>query len=187
MAAFYTTAAMTLTALLGPPNKDDKNGWSITFNWFDQDFAKLRIQDTRIDPAAGMAQTVRVSARLTTNLAKGLMAAMQRTLGMKVPDKTMDELKDTPAIAGRFLQSKFAPWMATVLNLGTGKDYNGQPVTAHGELAKAWVPITFLDIYKSTQELGVPAGTAAGLLAVFGMGVMTYDRKRKKKKLKYRP
>jgi nitrate reductase gamma subunit len=48
------------------------------------------------------------------------------------------------------------------------------------------VPITFLDIYKSMQELGVPKGTAAGLLAVFGMGVMTYDRKRKKK-LKYRP
>ncbi len=46
------------------------------------------------------------------------------------------------------------------------------------------VPMALRDIYEAMQDLGVPKGAALGILVMLGVGMQTYEVKRRGKKLR---
>jgi hypothetical protein len=176
LGVFYGTAALALGAMMGlPSSQNDNTGWSITFNPFSPDFGKIRIGTTRIDPLVGLSQTTRFTTRMSANAINGIRAM----LGARVGKAERTEMAKTPYTILRFGQGKVSPWFGSALDIGTGKNFENQPVTPTNVAIRMVVPISFGDIYEAMKAQGVPAGTAIGLLAIFGMGVQNYKPKRK--------
>ncbi len=169
---FFGTAAAFLAATIGPPS-DDEDGWSISFNPYSPDFGKIRIGKTRIDPLGGLSQATRLVTRLSTNTVNGLRSAF----GAEIGYESKKEMRSTPAIMGRFMQFKLTPALGMWIDLAVGEDYDRQPVTAGGAALNAVTPLSFHDISEAMQEYGVSKGAAVSLLAIFGMGLQTYQPK----------
>lgn len=60
---------------------------------------------------------------------------------------------------------------------------NPPKMTPTGTIADLTMPMSFRDVYESILQQGIPAGTAIGLLAIFGMGVQNYEQQRRSGKL----
>lgn len=135
------------------------------------DFGKLRFGDTRVDLMAGLQQQTVLLSRLGTGETKRLSGKVVPIRGKDVPFGAPTSAN----VAGRFLRTKLAPIPGSALDVTTGSDVVGQPVTLSSELMEMSVPLTYKDIYKVMIDQGVPAGTALALLAVFGAGVQTYE------------
>lgn len=139
------------------------------------DFGKIKIGNTRIDPLAGLAQSTVLLTRLARGETKNSRGKIIPIRGPKVPfggDNSADVLF-------RFLRTKLSPWSGTSLDVVTGEDVVNKPVTATSALTGLLIPLSMRDIYKAMREQGVPAGTALAILSIFGMGVQTYDDKKK--------
>src|SRR5947209_2222493 len=81
-------------------------------------------------------------------------------------------------VLSRFVRSKLAPIPGGAINLATGSDVVGQPVTPGSQAQELVTPIAMEDVYKSIKDQGVPAGLAGALAGIFGMGVQTYEPKK---------
>lgn len=147
--------------------QDDKDP-AIELNPTSSDFLKVRFGNTRLDPMSGLLQATVFAAR------EG--EALRRFA-------TQDVRKDPKYgsggdVLGRFLRSKLAPAIGTVVDALAGKDVTGQKVTPLSSAQRAVVPLSFGDILKTMDEQGVAKGTALSLLSLLGMGVQTYERKK---------
>ncbi|MDD4308539.1 MAG: hypothetical protein PHU53_07015, partial [Thermoplasmata archaeon] len=147
------------------------------------DFGKIRFGKTRIDPLAGLSQT-------SVILGRELLGAVKKQTGKIVPiresfvygiknPKVPYNGDNGATVLGRFLRSKLSPVPGTLLDFGAGKDVVGNKVTYKDIPNKLLAPLAFNDIYETMKAQGVPAGTALGILSVFGMGLQTYEAKRK--------
>ena len=56
----------------------------------------------------------------------------------------------------------------------------GEKVTPFTELERMVVPMSFGEVGKVMEEQGVPKGMVISTLALFGMGVQTYDETKKR-------
>jgi hypothetical protein len=65
------------------------------------------------------------------------------------------------------------------VDLLTGKNVVGQPVTLGSEALGAVTPLAMSDVYKAMLEQGVERGTALSLLGIFGMGLQTFNQDQK--------
>lgn len=133
------------------------------------DFLKIKVGNTRIDPLAGITQATRFS------LQEG--QALKRFL-------TQSKEKVSPYMRGdqvffRFLRTKLSPIFGGIVNAAAGQDVVGNKATPKSVATSLVVPMSFGDIYKTMQEQGVPKGTAIAILALFGMSVQTYDKKKR--------
>lgn len=135
------------------------------------DFGKLVVGNTRVDLMAGLQQGTVLLSRLGSGQTKQLDGDLVSIRGENVPYGS----SDSAGVIGRFLRTKLAPVPASAIDLLSGQDLVGKPVTAAGELAELSVPLTYRDIYKAMVDQGVPIGTALSLLAIFGAGVQTYE------------
>lgn len=138
------------------------------------DFGKIRFGNTRIDPLAGLSQSTVLAGRLTSGETKTTTGKVQKIRGEKIPYGG----SDSADVIARFLRSKLAPVPAIGVDVATGKNYVGEPIDAK-YAAKQVVPLAFGDIYDTMKERGVAAGTALALLSMFGMGIQTYEPKRR--------
>lgn len=138
------------------------------------DFGKMKFGDTRIDVWAGFQQLVRFFAQLITGERKGPSGRIQKLNGKSFPRETRGDL------ILRFLRSKLAPTPGTAVNLLEGTDMNGDPVTIQGEAIKNVMPLYIQDVQK-LHDRETPTGIMAAIAAFFGIGVQTYDDKKKKK------
>ncbi len=68
-----------------------------------------------------------------------------------------------------------APVVGTGVNVAQGKDLAGNEVTPASISQDLLTPMSLSDIYASMKEQGVPAGTALGVLSIFGMSLQNYD------------
>ena len=84
--------------------------------------------------------------------------------------------RDWYDMATDFARTKAHPTLGKAINLLTGMDLAGKPVTATEELAGAVAPITYEDIYDALREHGLAEGGALGLLAFFGEGLQHYGK-----------
>ncbi len=130
------------------------------------DFGKLKFGNTRVDPLGGLSQGTVLLSRLTSGETKTGQSEVKDIRG-KVP---FGESTSADVI-WRFLRSKLAPVPAVALDLASGSNVVGEPVTAGDAAARLVVPLSFSDIYDVMKEQGVPAGTALGMLSVFGFGL----------------
>jgi hypothetical protein len=173
-AVFYGTAIAFLTAAMGPPS-DDEDGWSIILNPYSADFGKVRLGRRRIDVMGGLAQPTRFLFRETTNLINGF----RKLAGAEISTESQKEMEKWWSTAGRFLLSKVAPTGSLLGGIATGETYEGDDLTARRLAADIITPLSFREIYESMKDMGVPAGSALAVLAIFGFGGMTYKEKKK--------
>lgn len=140
------------------------------------DFLKVRFGNTRLDPMAGLSQVAVLAGRLATGQTKS-------TETDDVSDIRGDVKYGKPNgfdIMSKFIRTKFSPLVSTPIDVLSGEDVSGKPVTLAGEAQRMVVPLAMSDVYQSIQDQGVPKGTALGILGMFGMGLQTYqDRDRK--------
>lgn len=152
-------------------------GATIETNPTSSDFGKLKFGNTRVDPLGGLAQTSVLVSRLATGEKTNAKGVTEPIRG-KVPFG-----KDTSAdVIATFLRTKLSPIMGSGVDVLTGQNVVGEPVTAGSVAVNSMVPLAFRDIYDVMLEQGIPAGTAIGILSMFGMGVQNYDANAKRPK-----
>lgn len=140
------------------------------------EFGKLRFGNTRIDPLSGLSQVTVLGSRLATGETK-----TGRGLIEPIRGKVKYGHSTSADVIATFLRTKLSPAIGTGVDVATGKNVVGEPVTA-GSVAKNLVtPLAFQDIYDVMTEQGVEAGTAIALLSLFGMNVQNYDSRAKRK------
>lgn len=139
------------------------------------DFGKLRYGDTRIDPLSGLAQVTVLMSRLATGETKTLKGKIVPIRGAEVPFGS----GNSADVMARFLRTKLAPVPGQIVNILSGKDVVGQPVTSESVAEGLLVPLAFQDIYNAMIEQGIPRGTAFAILSLFGFGLQTYEERKK--------
>lgn len=161
---------MALGALMGAEIEKDPRS---------SDFGKLKFGNTRIDPWMGLQQITVLGSRLGTQETKtqgGKMLSLKKT-----DDKKRPPWAETSAdVIARFLRTKLTPLLGTSIDVLSGENVVGEPVTPLSTAKDLLIPLSFNDVYKQMQEQGIAAGTAYTLLNIFGMSVQTYEDKKKK-------
>jgi hypothetical protein len=139
------------------------------------DFGKIKMGNSRIDPLFGLAQVTRL-------LATEASGERLDRKGKEVPirGKVPFGQPDAYEVAANFARTKLSPAVGAGVSLAAGKDPVGQKFTLTDALIQSSVPITYGDILKAMEEQGVEKGTAIAILAIFGMGVQTYDTNAKR-------
>lgn len=143
-------------------------------------FGKLKFGNTRIDLLSGMAQ-------VTTLLSRIILGGRKNNSGVVVPirgEKVPYGGANTYDVITQFLRYKFSPMIGTSVNVVTGKNPIGEPVTVGSTIRDLTVPLSLRDIYETIQEQGVPVGAAMGLMSIFGLGLQTYGNTFEDKALK---
>jgi len=143
------------------------------------DAGKVRFGNSRIDVFSGISQVTVLLARLITGETKSSTTGTVRPIrGEDVPYGG-----DTSAeVVARFLRGKLSPTFGIPMDVLSGQNVVGEPMTLGRAALEAPTPLAFDDIYEAMKDQGVPAGTALGLLSVFGMGLQTYEAKPKKRR-----
>lgn len=134
------------------------------------DFMKLKFGNTRVDPMMGLSQA---TVLLSREISGRRMDARRRLIPIrgKVPYGQPNSFD----IAASFLRSKLSPFLASTVNVATGKDVVGNPATIGTEAKAFFVPLSFGDVADAMKEEGVPKDIAIALAAIFGMNVQNYD------------
>ena len=145
-------------------------------------FGKLKFGSTRVDPLAGLSQATTLVARLATGKTKTQAGEIE---SLRAGDKKAFA-RGIPEVISQFLRSKLSPLIGTAVDVDTGETMVGDPVTLGSIIKRSVVPLAFQDIYDSMIEQGIAKGTALSILAIFGMGVQTYDTARDKQDKKNR-
>lgn len=136
------------------------------------DFGKLRFDDTRLDPMAGLLQSTVLLARLGSGETTRLSGKTVAIRGEGVPFGG----DDAADVTARFLRTKLSPVVGTTVNILSGTDVTGEKVTPEKIGQDLLVPLALKDILKAMEDQGVPRGTALVILSIFGMGLQTYER-----------
>lgn len=140
----------------------------------DPDFGKIRFGNTRIDPLSGLAQTTRFVTAVGTGLVKTLAGGR---------NKKSSPLQNEATTIGRFLRTKFSPVITTAFDAVTGETIDQEKATPTTLAKNLIVPLSLRDVLTTMTEQGVPRGAAISLLGLFGMGVMTYEKRRRRRRL----
>lgn len=164
MAVFYGTASY-LPMLFG----DDKP--FIEWSPLSPEFAKIRFGKTVVDPMAGLAQTSVLMSRMILGKSKRATGEIVPVRGEDIP---FNGLKSWD-IAARFLRTKFAPAIGSGIDVVTGSNVVGEPVTPLSAAIESPIPLVFKDVYETMREQGIEKGAALSLLAIFGMGMQNYQ------------
>lgn len=136
------------------------------------DFGKLRFEDTRLDPMAGLLQSTVLLSRLGSGETTRLSGKTVPIRGDQVPFGG----DDAADVTARFLRTKLSPVVGTTVNVLSGTDVTGEKVTPEKIGEDLLVPLALKDILKAMEDQGVPRGTALAILSIFGMGLQTYER-----------
>jgi hypothetical protein len=145
------------------------------------DFLKLKFGNTRVNVLGGLPQYLVLFAKLITGQTKssttGKITAIR---GKDVPYRG-----DTCAtVIGRFIRTKLSPTIGIPLDVITGENVVGEPVTLESTAKSIVIPLSLRDIADAADEQGVPVGSVMGLLSIFGFSIQTYEAKPTKSKTK---
>jgi hypothetical protein len=138
------------------------------------DFGKLKFGNTRVDPMMGLSQNTVMLDRIITGKTKTL-GGKEKPIRGKVPYGGATSFD----VVANFLRSKLAPVPGAIVNVATGKNVVGEPVTPLSTATDLIVPLSFQDVYSIMKEQGIPAGTAIEMLNILGMGVQQFEPQRK--------
>ena len=139
-------------------------------------FGKIRLGNSRVDPLSGLQQVTVLLARLVSGQTKTSTGKIVDIRGENVPYGGATPVN----IVAKFARSKFSPVIGSITNMVQGENVIGEKVTPFGELERMVVPMSFGEVGKVMEEQGVPKGMVLSTLALFGMGVQTYDETKKR-------
>ena len=135
------------------------------------DFGKIRFGKTRIDPLMGLSQATVLLTRLISGETKTGRGQIKPLRGPEVPFGG----NTTTDVINRFVRYKLSPMISVPWSFLAKEDPIGQPVDAEWAAKHLMTPITWQDIYEVMVDQGMAKGTAASVLAMFGMGLQTYQ------------
>ena len=153
-------------------------GGDVEYDPRSSDFGKIRFGNTRLDPLSGLSQVITVTSKVASGTRKTGSGKVVPVRGEKIPFPGTD----TADVIGSFARTKLAPMFSIPLDVISGQNVVGEPVTVGSTLKSAVVPLAMRDIYEAMVDQGVPRGTAIGLLSLLGMGLQTYQERRPKQK-----
>jgi hypothetical protein len=166
LAAYYAAQTMFLNMI----NEDEKKLPVIGTDPNSSDFLKIKLGNSRIDPLAGVQQMAVLTSRLVTGEITNSKGKSIPIRGEKVPFGGADAAD----VIGRFARGRLHPTAGSILNILSGKDAVGQPVSIVSELEGSVTPITYQDIVQAYQENDIPEATNLAVAAMFGVGLQTY-------------
>lgn len=144
---------------------------SIEFNPLSSDFGKIRMGNLRLDPLAGLSQITTFTARNVLGKTKVSTGEIIPIRGEGVPFKGMT----VPDVWQKFLRTKLAPIPGTAIDIVSGENVVGEPVTPVSAVARNITPLSFKDIYEALQAEGVDRKVALPILVIFGMSLQNYE------------
>jgi hypothetical protein len=137
------------------------------------DFARIRVGNTRLDFAAGYQPLIRYTAQLLMGQRK---------------DVETGEIKKAARldIAEHLGRTRLAPQVSIPIDLATGKNVAGDPVTLKSAARGSVEYLVLRDIEEAVKDdlkhgRSGARGAALGSLAIFGVGASTYDSEKKPK------
>jgi uncharacterized membrane protein YgcG len=171
------TAARNMVALMGSVMVAAKMaGASVEFDPRSSNFGKIKVGNTRIDITGGFSQQIRF-------LAQEMSREVISSAGSHQHIATPFDNSAGPGITNdltnvtKLLRSKAAPIPGMAWDIGSHKNFIGQPVTALGELGQN-APFLAQDIYDARQTKAPTSRVfAAAFLSAIGFGVQSYKDK----------
>lgn len=162
-AKFLTGAGVVLGlgALAGATIEDDPRS---------ADFGKLRFDNTRVDLMGGLLQGTVLLSRVAAGETKTIKGEVQPIRG-NVPYGH----SSAADVIARFLRTKLSPIIGTTVDIASGQNVVGEPVTAGSVARNSLIPLSMQDIYGAMQDLGVAKGSALAVLSLFGAGLQHVD------------
>lgn len=157
------------------------------------DFGKLRFKNTRLDPLMGLSQATVLMARLATGETKDASGKIQP---LRETFRPLNAFRKNPLggkpkygqgafeTMARFLRSKLSPATGNTINVLTGKDFIGNPVTPLDAAVAMATPISFGDIVDAMEEQGMERGAALSFVSMWGMSMQTYEKGKGPKRTK---
>jgi hypothetical protein len=142
------------------------------------DFGKIKVGNTRFDIWGGFQQWARVMAQITTGERKNTSTG-------EIVSLTKDEYPFTTRkeVLLRFIEGKMAPTPALINELMSGaKTFTGEDMTVWTVAKEKFIPMYLQDIAEAYQDGGLGRAVGAGGTAFFGVGVQTWDNKKKIKR-----
>lgn len=152
------------------------NPEAVNFDPTSSDFGKIKVGNTRVDVTAGLASFVTLASRTADVIARGATQG-QVKLGGK---ESYNRLNPVGALFGTFLANKASPALGTFMDVGEGKNFDGDPVNLNSTegVANALVglfapiPITnTLELADDPDSIGPILGT---MLDGVGFGTSNY-------------
>lgn len=168
LAAYYGTIASVLYAFIGPPGPDKE--WEIYWDTRGSTFGKIRVKNTYIDPLSGLSQAIVFLTKLwkgETKRSNGVVAPIR---GPQVPRGGTTAL----GVIGKFIQGGLAPVPQSAIEIATGTDFLGQPITPWESVTRRMVPMSIGETGKILSDNNVPTGVAISMLALIGEGANVY-------------
>lgn len=133
------------------------------------DFAKIKINNTRIDILGGFQQYIRSAAQLISGTYISSITGKKITLGEGFKPLTRYD------ILLRQIENKEAPVLSFITDLLRGQDFTGEKINIGKEVVDLFTPMVISDIYELAQE--DPGLLPIGVLGIFGIGIQTYKGK----------
>lgn len=146
------------------------------------DFGKIKIGSTRFDVWAGLQQWVRLISQLATGKKTTLAGKVVPLGGTNKADTRLD-------VVERFLRSKASPTAGAAMDVLSGSNVVGQPITykfkdfnsfSNTKEGQLIVPLWMQDISDAAQNGSPGMAAASGLGSFFGVGVQNFDDKKHK-------
>lgn len=133
------------------------------------DFGKIRIGNTRLDIAGGFTQPIRLADQLATGQIVSSTSGKVENLGGGFAQRSR------LSVAGQFVKGKLAPVPSIGVDLLSGSQFGGQPITPQSEIQQHLEPLVAQDIQNIHQGVHSIGATAAyGVPDIFGVGVNNY-------------
>lgn len=135
-------------------------------------FGKVKVGNTRLDFTGGLAGTARLLSQTLTLSTKNQKGQIVPLSGVRPFGR--DNYAD---VLARYIRGKLAPAPGAALDLLSGTDVVGQPVTPASRAGGLVTPLYARDVYEAMIDLGIERGTVVSLLGLLGMSMTTYDPK----------
>ena len=165
---------LTLFALYGKTqDDDDEDKITVETDPRSSDFGRVRQGDTRWDFSGGFQPYIRAVTQFTTAERKKTSTGEIMELEGKMPGSGRQDI-----VLG-FFRNKLAPVPSMIIDFTTGKNAVGEKVELKDELLKNVIPLSFQSIYEGYEKKGPQAIATVGLPAIFGVGVSTYEQRKK--------
>jgi len=137
------------------------------------DFGKIRVGNTRWDIWGGFQQWVRVFSQMALKARKTQKGEIVELSKKKFPFETRFD------VGLRFFRGKLAPVPSLALELFEGSKLFGEEIKPTQEVIENTIPLYLQDIGEAFEQLGPSTMISVGVPAFFGVGVQTYEEKKK--------
>jgi len=165
---------LTLFALYGKTqDDDDEDKITVETDPRSSDFARVKQGDSRWDFSGGFQPYLRATSQYFSGQRKKTSTGEIMELEGKVPGTGKEDILIS------FFRNKLAPVPAMIWDFSTGKNAVGEKVELKDELLKNVIPLSFQSIYEGYEKKGPQALATVGLPAIFGVGVSTYEQRKK--------